>query len=280
MSPDATETVVAYQRLLLREIRTICEQQNLEIYHYTEVEKNISKEIGSLDTEFSDVRRTLASLGVELYGRGDIRVPHRPLTPLRPGSHSEKTSPSIDFEDLVAEVGLYLTETGIDHNKDPLLQLLSQSEASDINRRYRNAFGEVTWDQSDYLAILLAGFIATLLDVFLVRIPLDGAFLGRMQAGSPMTRWIRQNSRSVHDHYLEDLQKTAKVPYDLSADKAVDGLSPKVHRLATAKRCSTWRSSRFSGAAKFITSTKPSRLARTERPAITQVRRRERGDRE
>jgi hypothetical protein len=230
-SPDAPETVVAYQRLRLREIRAMCEQQNLEIDHYAEVEKHISKEIGSLDIEFSEVRRTLASLGVELDGRGDFRVPDRPLTPLRPESHPEKTPPSIDFGDFVAEAGLYLTETGVDPNKDPLLQLLGDSEASDINRRYRKAFGEVTWDQSDYLAVLLAGFIATLLDVFLVRNPLDGAFLGRIQAGSPMTRWIRQNSKPVHDHYLKDLEKAAKVPYDLSAGKAVDGLSPKVHRL-------------------------------------------------
>jgi hypothetical protein len=231
MPPDAPETVLAYQRLRLREIRAMCEQQHLEIDHYTEVEKNISKEIGSLDIEFSEVRQTLTSLGVELDGRGDIRVPDRHLAPLRPKSHSEKTPPSIDFKEVVAEVYLYLTETGVDPNKDPLLQLLGDSEASDINRRYREAFGEVTWDQSDYLAILLAGFIATLLDVFLVRIPLDGAFLGRMQAGSPMTRWIRQNSKPVHDHYLKDLEKAAKVPYDLSAAKAVDGLSPKVHRL-------------------------------------------------
>ena len=221
-------TVIEARR---REIRAICEQQNLQIDHYTEVEKNISKEIGSLDIEFSEVRRTLASLGVELDGRGDIRVPDRPLTPLRPESHPGNTPPSMDFEDLVAEAGLYLTETGVDPNKDPLLQLLGDSEASDIDRRYRKAFGEVTWDQSDYLAILLAGFIATLLDVFLVRIPLDGAFLERMQAGSPMTRWIRRNSKPVHDHYLKDLEKAAKVSYDLSAGKTVDGLSPKVHRL-------------------------------------------------
>lgn len=65
----------------------------------------------------------------------------------------------------------------------------------------------------------------------MVRIPLDGAFLGRMQAGSPMTRWIRENSKPVHDHYLGGLEKAAKVPYDLSAGNTVDGLSPKVHRL-------------------------------------------------
>jgi hypothetical protein len=46
-----------------------------------------------------------------------------------------------------------------------------------------------------------------------------------------MTRWIRRNSKPVHDHYLKDLEKAAKVSYDLSAGKTVDGLSPKVHRL-------------------------------------------------
>jgi hypothetical protein len=46
-----------------------------------------------------------------------------------------------------------------------------------------------------------------------------------------MTGWIRENSGPVHEHYLKDLEKSAKVPYDLSAGKAVDGLSPKVHRL-------------------------------------------------
>jgi hypothetical protein len=46
-----------------------------------------------------------------------------------------------------------------------------------------------------------------------------------------MTRWIRNNSNPVYDHYLKDLQKAAKVPYDLTVGKAVDGLSLKGHRL-------------------------------------------------
>ena len=46
-----------------------------------------------------------------------------------------------------------------------------------------------------------------------------------------MTRWIRKNSKPVHDHYLKDLERAAKVLYDLSMGNAVDGLSPKVHRL-------------------------------------------------
>ena len=148
-----------------------------------------------------------------------------------PNTRAKQAPPAIDFEDLAKQAGLYLSDTGLDPNKDPLLQVLGRAEASEINRRYSDTFGDVSWDQSDYLVVLLAGFVATLLDVFVVGIPLDGAFLGKMQPGSPMTRWIRENSKPVHDHYLGGLEKAAKVPYDLSVGKAVDGLSPKVHRL-------------------------------------------------
>ena len=43
---------------------------------------------------------------------------------------------------------------------------------------------------------------------------------------------------------------------------------------ATAKRCSTWRSSRFSGTAKFITSTNATAVATTPRTTIVPVRNR------
>lgn len=52
-----------------------------------------------------------------------------------------------------------------------------------------------------------------------------------MQQGSPFTKWIKGNSASVHQDYLGHLEKAAKVSYDLSIGNAVDGLSPKVHRL-------------------------------------------------
>ncbi len=71
----------------------------------------------------------------------------------------------------------------------------------------------------------------TLLDIFLGRIPTDGAFLGKMQKGSPLTKWIRENSRPVHEDYLKGFEKAAKVPYDVSIGDVVDGLRPKVHRM-------------------------------------------------
>jgi hypothetical protein len=231
MRTDAPETIVAYQRLRLREIRQGYEELNPELDYYLGVERNVSEGIDTLEVEFDEVRETLISLGVELDGEGTLRAPDHLVTPMPSKPRASESPSSIDFDELVTEAGRYLAETGLDPNEDPLLQVLGHAEASEIQRRYSDAFGDVGWDRSDYLVVLLAGFVATLLDVFVVRIPLDGAFLGRMQAGSPMTRWIRENSKPVHDDYLGGLEKAAKVPYDLSAGKAVDGLSPKVHRL-------------------------------------------------
>ena len=231
MRTDAPETIVAYQRLRLREIRQRYEELNPELDHYLGVERNVSEGIDTLDAEFDEVRRTLISLGVELDGERTILAPDHLVTPMPSKFRASEPPSSIDFDELVTEAGRYLAETGLHPNEDPLLQVLGRAEANEIRRRYGDAFGDVGWDHSDYLVVLIAGFVATLLDAFIVRIPLDGAFLGRMQAGSPMTRWIRENSKPVHNYYLGGLEKAAKVPYDLSAGKAVDGLSPKVHRL-------------------------------------------------
>ena len=207
MRADAPETVVAYQRLRLREIRQRYEELNPQLDHYLGVERNVSEGIDTLEVEFDEVRETLISLGVELDGEGTILAPDHPVTPMPSKPRASEPPSSIDFDELVAEAGRYLAEAGLDPNEDPLLQVLGHAEASEIQRRYGDAFGDVSWDRSDYLVVLLAGFVATLLDVFVVRIPLDGAFLGRMQAGSPMTRWIRENSKPVHDHYLRASRK-------------------------------------------------------------------------
>lgn len=80
---------------------------------------------------------------------------------------------------------------------------------------------------------MLAGMVATLLDIFLVRIPADTNFLGKLQPGSPLTKWLKENSESIHDNFLKRFEGVAKVPYDDSMERltGVEGLSPKVHRL-------------------------------------------------
>ena len=81
------------------------------------------------------------------------------------------------------------------------------------------------------------------MDVFLVKIPADTSFLGRLQAGTPLTKWMKENSKPVHEHLLGRLEGAAKVPYDDSIGKAVDGLSPKVHRLMSPGTTPYWGSS-------------------------------------
>lgn len=231
MTSESFATVAAYQRLRLREIRGLYDELDSDLEHYLEVERSISEDLDSLEGEFDQTRKTLLSLGVEPSMPETAIGPVSPSAPAVPEHRWADAGRGEDFRDLVRRAEGYLEDAGLDPGRDPLLQVLKLSEVDEIGSLYRSEFGEVAWDESDYLVVILAGFVATLLDVFLVRIPADGAFLGKMQQGSPLTKWIEENSASVHRDYLGHLEKAAKVPYDLSIGKAVDGLRPKVHRL-------------------------------------------------
>lgn len=236
MRSEPFAEVAAYQRLQLREIRGLYEGIDLNLEHFLGVERGISGEIGTLDGEFSGIRETLLSLGADL----PEPVPPEPevgrffdssLSSSSPAIRDTATGRFYDFQDLVKRADLYLAEEGLDPKSDPLLQVLDSTEIAKIERDYKDEFGDMGWDESDYLVVILAGFVATLLDVSLVRIPTDGAFLGKIQRGSPLTKWLRENSETIHEDYLQRFEKVAKVPYDLSIGDAVDGLRPKVHRL-------------------------------------------------
>ncbi len=231
MQSEPFAEVAAYQRLRLREIRDLYEELDLGLEHYLSVERDISTGIGSLDREFAESRKVLLSLGAGLHRPETAIDPGVPATPALPGHWEVDPGRPDDFRDLVSRAKIHLAEAGVDPNRDPLLQVLGSSEVAEIEKLYKSEFGDIGWDESDYLVVILAGFVATLLDVILVRIPMDGAFLGKMQRGSPLTKWLRENSESVHRDYLRHLEKKSKVPYDLSIGDVVDGLRPKVHRL-------------------------------------------------
>jgi membrane-bound metal-dependent hydrolase YbcI (DUF457 family) len=231
MTSESFAVVASYQRARLRDIRLLYDQLEPGLEHYLGVERGISRELDSLEGESADIRKTLLSLGADLPGPEYAIGPASPNAPSSPQHRRADTGSAEDFGDLVRRAEAYLHDAGVNPNRDPLLQVLGPSEVAEIESLYRSEFGGVTWDEADYLAVFLAGFVATLLDVFLVRIPADAAFLGKMQQGSPLTKWIKEHSASVHHDYLGHLEKAAKVPYDLSIGKAVDGLRPKVHRL-------------------------------------------------
>jgi hypothetical protein len=231
MPSEPTATVVAYQRVRLQEIRHLYNELDSELDHRLSVERSISGELDSLDEAFGDIRRTLRSLEADLRDPETDTGSEDLIARTSPKDRRVEPKHSDNFQDLVREAESHLANMGLDLRKDPLLQVLDSSEVAEIQKRFKDSFGDVRWDESDYLVVFLAGFIATLLDIFLVRIPSDGTFLGRMQQGSPLTRWIKENSKSVHDEYLGSLEKAAKVPYDASVGYAVEGLRPKVHRL-------------------------------------------------
>lgn len=231
MTSEPFAVVAAYQRLQLREIKGLYDELDHSLGHYLGVEQGISKELDSLEGESAEARKTLLSLGADLRAPGAAVGPAGKPAPASPEHRQADTGRSDDFRDLVSRAERYMQEAGLDPNRDPLIQVLGSSEAAGIEGRYKSDFGDVAWDESDYLVVILAGFVATLLDVCLVRIPTDGAFLGKMQQGSPLTKWLKENSKTVHRDYLGHLEKAAKVPYDLSIGDAVDGLRPKVHRL-------------------------------------------------
>jgi hypothetical protein len=125
------------------------------------------------------------------------------------------------FRGLSSKAEAYLTGAGVDLGKVPLLQVLDSHEILSITDAYKRSYGDITWDESDYLIVMLAGLVATLLDTFLVRIPADARFLGRLQPGSPLTKWLKDNSKPVHNHVLNRFEYAARVPYDDPTSKLI-----------------------------------------------------------
>lgn len=148
-----------------------------------------------------------------------------------------------DWSAYIRAVDSYVAEHGIDVNRGPLDQLLPPDRVAEICSRFEKDFGASPWDRLDYGVVTLAVLTGTLLDYFLVATPaIPGKdFKGEPQRGSPVTAWMREQSKRLAPGSKEGnsfqrwiaeqttaAEKRAKVPYDL-VNK--DGLSSKLHRL-------------------------------------------------
>jgi len=94
----------------------------------------------------------------------------------------------------------------------------------------------------DYVMALLIGFIGSLVDILMVKIPKEINYLGKyLQEGSSFTGWLRSlgiDEDGSMNKFLAKLEKVCKVSYDVSTtDKLgdyggeVSGFYPKTHRL-------------------------------------------------
>jgi hypothetical protein len=132
MLPGAPETVVAYHRLRLREIRSLYDQLDSDLDHYLGIERGVARDIDTLEVQFSELRETLISLGVDLDTNGTIQTPDNQAIPPPPTPRAKQPPSSVDFEDFAIEAGRYLRAPGLDPNTDPLLQVLSPTQTGEI----------------------------------------------------------------------------------------------------------------------------------------------------
>jgi hypothetical protein len=235
MPPDPSggaSVAAAYQRVQLEEIRTLYQELDLDLEHYLNLGLEVSERIDSAEEETAAVRRMLSNLGVE----PDSAKPERDAgaaaqSPPSMRYRRVEVGNTDDFQRLVEEAEAYLDKMGVDLERDPLIQVIGSTETAGALESYREKYGDISWDRSDYLAVMLAGFVATLLDIFLVRIPGDTKFSGQLHQGSPITKWLKEHSGEVHEHFLERFEKVAKVPYDDVRHPDVAGMDIKTHRL-------------------------------------------------
>lgn len=233
---EGLSRVAAYQVMQLAELRSLFERLDFDLEEYFGLESRIEEESLRLEqTEFDHIRRILASQGTDVstlhHADGLDDTANAGQEAKGKGYNRVEVESVEDFRQLVSAATIYLAKSGVELDRDPLLQVLDYHEISSITDSYKKRFGGISWDESDYLIVMLAGLLGTLLDVFLVRIPADTRFLGKLQPGSLLTRWLKENSKPVYEHFLSRLEDVAKVPYDDSVGRLVERLSPKVHRL-------------------------------------------------
>ena len=152
-----------------------------------------------------------------------------------------------NWDVYIRDVDQYITDHGIEVTQDPLAKLLPHDRAAEVKREFVRDFGAAPWDRWDYGAIAMAVIVGALIDYFLVATP-GGTFKGEPQRGSPLTTWMKEQSkmlapmkgddvidRNVFQQWIAELttaaEKWAKVPYDVVSPKL--GLTPRTHRLAS-----------------------------------------------
>ncbi|MEU7824644.1 hypothetical protein [Catellatospora sp. NPDC049133] len=234
---SAAAAVVAYQDVTLTELRSLFDQVDFDLRDVLERERRVSDSLDSVESEFDAVRAQLRAMGIAVPAQPSPVTPAIVEAPGRPRYAVPIVPDDGDFDQLVTLAQARLDLLGVDLTRDPLQQVLPASRLASSLRRYAEEHGDISWDEADWAVVLTAGFLATLLDIVLVRIPKDMKFLDKEQTGSPLTKWLQDKERAdaIHQRFFKKFEKLAKVPYDAAHTKAtgdlVSGMSTRTHRL-------------------------------------------------
>lgn len=138
-----------------------------------------------------------------------------------------------DWDAYVSDVDAYVERQDLDVDRDPLAQLLPAGRAAEVIRRFDLDYGPTPWDNWDYGAIALTVLVGTLLDYFLVATP-GANFKGQPQRGSPVTAWMKEQSKKVAPQSgADDMQRNALIRQEL--DKGWEKLLAGSGNLARLK---------------------------------------------
>nr|WP_062338843.1 hypothetical protein [Herbidospora sakaeratensis] len=234
LSPAAA--VVAYQAVTLTELHVLFDQVEFDFKDVLEREHRVSDTLDTVESEFDAVRLRLQALGAFIPAPEPFPIA-KVETPSTPRYSVPVVPADGDFDQLVRLAEARLNLLGVDLTRDPLQQVLPSGQVAQSLRHYAAEHGDISWDETDWTVVLLAGALATFLDVVLVRIPRDSTFLGKEYSGSPLTKWLqdRDRAKDVHEHFFKGFEKLAKAPYDAPTTKAtgglVSGMRPATHRL-------------------------------------------------
>ncbi|RQX13723.1 hypothetical protein DDE19_25255 [Micromonospora ureilytica] len=238
---SAAAAVATYQTVTLTELQGLFDQVEFDLKDVLERELRVSDSLNSAESEFNAARARLKAMGV-LVPAQEVKSNNTvAAVSVETSNYPRYAVPTVptdgDFDQLVRLAEARLDLLGIDLTRDPLQQVLPSGQIARSLRSYAEEHGDISWDKTDWTVVLVAGALATLLDIILVRIPRDSTFLGNKQAGSPLTKWLqdKDRARDVHARFFKGFEKLAKVPFDAPTTKATEGLvsgmRPATHRL-------------------------------------------------
>jgi hypothetical protein len=233
---SAASAIAAYQSTSLTNLRHVFDTISIDLDQVLAREVVVAAGIDDIETELARSRALLHRLGVTPHARADLTMSvetrRERVTRAVPMVPSET-----DFERLTTLARSHLELMGVDLERDPMLQVVPGLQVAAGLDQYAREHGDVSWTETDWVVVLGAGVIASILDIALVRIPQDTNFLGKQQSGSPLTKWLKDDERAaaIHERFFQRLEKAAKVSFDAPHTAAtfgvVSNMSPKTHRL-------------------------------------------------
>lgn len=253
---DQAERAALVQRLQLNALSCALLRLESQVATLESESSRQSAELARIAEKITQIRSDLSDLGT--LERADGNTPERRQSPTQPTRTTQRHSsdppvvippPNLgeNWNEYVRDVDRYIVDHGIEVTRDPLEQLLPSDRAAEVRDRFVTNFCAAPWDRWDYSAVALAVIVGAIIDYLLVATP-GGKFKGQSQRGSPLTAWMKEQSkklapmkgddgidRNAFQQWIAELttaaEKWAKVPYDVVSPKL--GLTSRTHRLAS-----------------------------------------------